>query len=250
MITCLRAGVLGDVAHGFLGRTGGVSTGLYATLNCGLGSGDDPAHVAENRARALATVAPGAALVGCRQVHSALVRIAEDWGENGRPEGDALVTSRPGLALSVLTADCAPVLFADTRAGVIGAAHAGWKGAVGGVLEATIAAMERLGAERGRLVAAIGPCIARRSYEVGPEFYDRLVSVDEENAAFFVEGASGRPHFDLEGFCAARLAAAGIGRVEAMGADTCADSQRFFSYRRSVLEGAADYGRQLSIITL
>lgn len=250
MITHLRAATLDGVAHGFLGRTGGVSTGIHASLNTGLGSGDAPDRVRENRARALAAVAPGAALVGCRQVHSALVRIAEDWGDDGRPEGDALVTARPGLALAILTADCAPILLADRAAGVIGAAHAGWKGAVAGIVEATIAAMEGLGAARARITAAIGPCIARRSYEVGPEFHDRLVTMDAANAVFFVHGAGGRPHFDLEGFCAARLAAAGIGRVEAMGVDTCADSARFFSYRRTVLADAQDYGRQMSLIAL
>jgi YfiH family protein len=236
--------------HGFLGRTGGVSAGVYASLNVGLGSGDDKALVAENRARAREALAPGAALVTLRQVHSAIVHVAHDWGDAARPEGDALVTNRPGLLLGILTADCAPVLLEDPAAGVVGAAHAGWKGALAGVLEATVDAMVRLGAGRSRICAAIGPCIARASYEVGPEFRDRFLAEHPVDARFFAEGSRGRPHFDLESYCAHRLAAAGVGQVHALGADTLADPQRFFSYRRATLAGEADYGRQLSAIAL
>jgi len=167
-----------------------------------------------------------------------------------RPQADALVTTTPGLVLSVLTADCAPVLLADAQAGVIGAAHAGWKGAIAGVLEATVEAMVALGAEHRRIRAAIGPAIARRSYEVGPEFRDRFLALATANEAFFAEGRSGRFQFDLEGYCAARLAGAGVGHCRALGLDTFADPKRFFSYRRATHAGEADYGRQMSLIAL
>lgn len=248
MILRLEAGL--PVPHGFLGRPGGVSDGLYASLNVGLGSGDDPEVVRENRRRAVEAVLPGGRLVTLRQVHSARVVEAGDWADDARPEGDALVTDRPGLLLGILTADCAPVLLADADAGVVGAAHAGWKGAFAGVLEATVAAMEALGARRGRVAAAIGPCIARASYEVGPEFLDRALEADAAAAPFFVAGPRGRPHFDLEGYCAARLARAGITRVALSGLDTRDDPGRFFSFRRATLAGEADYGRQLSAIAL
>ena len=236
--------------HGFMGRTGGVSTGLYASLNVGLGSDDDPANVMTNRARAVAAVAPGAHLVTLHQAHSARVVDAGDWADAARPEADGLVTGQPGLALGILTADCAPVLFEDDVAGVIGAAHAGWKGAFTGVLEATVSAMERLGASRSRIVAAIGPCIARRSYEVDDAFRARFLEAGSRNEAFFADGRPGHAHFDLEGYCAARLADAGVERVEALGLDTRSDPVRFFSYRRTTLVGEPDYGRQLSLISL
>lgn len=248
MITCLPAGL--PVPHGFLGRSGGVSEGLYDSLNVGLGSGDDPAAVRENRRRALDAVAPGARLVTLHQVHSAVAVQAGDWDDDARPQADAAVTSRPGIALGILTADCAPVLLVDGEAGVIGAVHAGWKGATGGVLQACVAAMERLGARPDRIAAAIGPCIAQRSYEVGPEFRDRIIGLDAAHDRFFAAGPAGRPHFDLEGFCAAQLAAAGVARVTMLGVDTRADAARFFSYRRTTLAGEPDYGRQLSIIAL
>jgi YfiH family protein len=239
-----------EARHGFLGRTGGVSTGLYASLNVGPGSADDPAAVFENRARALAAVAPGSRLVTLHQVHSADAIVAGDWGDEERPRADALVTDRAGLALGILTADCAPVLFEDTAAGVIGAAHAGWKGALGGVLEATVAAMESLGARADCIAAAIGPCIARRSYEVDLDFRDRFVAAATAHADFFGDGRPGHAQFDLEGFCARRLADAGVRRVEMLGADTRSDPARFFSYRRSQLACEPDYGRQLSLICL
>lgn len=248
-ITRLAAGLLCS-RHGFLGRTGGVSAGLFASLNVGLGSSDDAAHVRENRARALAAVAPGARLVTLHQVHSAQVVVAGAWDDAARPEADALVTDRPGLALGVLTADCAPLLLEDTAAGVIGAAHAGWKGALGGVIGATVEAMVALGACRGRIAAAVGPCIGRRSYEVDAAFRARFEEADPEHGAFFTDGRAGHAFFDLEGFCLARLAAAGVTRAEGLGADTRADAARFFSYRRTTLAGEPDYGRQLSLIAL
>lgn len=249
MITRMQSGRI-RARHGFLGRTGGVSGGLYASLNCGLGSGDDPASVAGNRARALNAVAPGARLVTLHQVHSAKAAEAGEWPDSDRPHADALVTSRSGFALGILTADCAPVLFEDDAAGVIGAAHAGWRGAFSGVLGATVCAMERLGANRDRMTAVIGPCIARRSYEVDDAFRARFVDADTRNDAFFIGSRPGHARFDLEGYCAARLADAGVGRVEAMGVDTCSDPARFFSYRRTTLASEPDYGRQLSLICL
>lgn len=249
MITCLTAHGLAS-PHGFLGRTGGVSAGLYASLNVGLGSSDDPAHVRENRVRALNAVAPGAQLVSLHQVHSPLAVEAGDWHDHARPQADALVTNRPGIAIGVLTADCAPLLFEDSQAQVVGAAHAGWKGAFTGVIEATVELMEKLGACRGRIAAAVGPCIARRSYEVDDGFRSRFESADAENGAFFTDGRPGHAFFDLEGYCLARLASAGVTRAEALGADTKADAARFFSYRRSTLAGEKDYGRQLSLIAL
>lgn len=236
--------------HAFLGRAGGVSTGLYASLNVGLGSADDPAAVAENRRRALAAVVPGARLVTLHQVHGRTAVEAADWPDDARPHADALVTDRPGLALGILTADCAPVLFHDPQARVIGAAHAGWKGALGGVLEATVEAMVRLGARREAIAAAIGPTIGRRSYEVDLGFAARFEAADPDNARFFAAGRPGHAFFDLEAYCAHRLAAAGLRTVEALGEDTCARPDRYFSYRRATLAAEPDYGRQLSLIAL
>lgn len=248
MLTRLTSPLLEGTAHGFLGRTGGVSEGLFESLNVGLGSSDDPARVRDNRARALASVAPGARLVTLAQVHSARCLVAGDWSDVARPEGDALVTDRANVAVGVLTADCAPVLFADRAAGVIGAAHAGWKGALSGVLEATLDAMEALGARRARIAAAVGPCIAQESYEVGPEFATRFLAGDPASAPFFAPGPRGRPHFDLPGYAVHRLRRAGAGAVAALGLDTCTDPARFFSYRRTTRAAEADYGRQLSLI--
>jgi hypothetical protein len=245
-----RADVLEGVRHGFLGRTGGVSTGLYASLNVGLGSGDALDAVAENRARAAAAVAPGARLVTLHQVHSARCVEAGDWSDDARPEADALVTASPGLALGVLTADCAPVLLADVQAGVIGAAHAGWKGALSGVVEETVAAMERLGARRERIVGAIGPTIGPASYEVGEEFRARFLDADAGAERFFADGTRGRPHFDLPLYVEARLQAAGVVQCARIGHDTCALPELYFSYRRATLAGEPDYGRQLSLIAL
>ncbi|SFF85580.1 conserved hypothetical protein [Novosphingobium sp. CF614] len=247
-----RAALLEGLPHGFLGRRGGVSRGEVAGLNVGHGSGDDPALIAENRARAAAAVLAGARLVTVYQVHSpdCVAVGADPWSESERPHADALVTDRPGLLLGVLTADCAPVLLADREAGVVGAAHAGWKGAVGGVTDSTIAAMARLGARPERIVAAIGPCIAQASYEVDQAFFDRLGARDSGNARFFAAGRAGHHQFDLEGYVAARLAAAGVARVERLGLDTYAVPDRFFSFRRATHRGEAAYGRQISVIGL
>ena len=246
-----RAHSLAGVPHGFLGRAGGVSTGILAGLNVGLGSTDDRAAVADNRRRAVEAVLPGARLVTVHQVHSAeAVIVSEPFADDARPPVDAIVTDRPGLLLGILTADCAPVLLADVQAGVVGAAHAGWKGALHGVTDATIAAMEKLGAARDRIVAAIGPCIARASYEVDDAFARRFEEADPANERFFFAGRAGHQQFDLEAYVAARLATAGIGRVEALGLDTYADEKAFFSFRRATHRGEPDYGREISLIGL
>jgi len=249
-VEVIRAAVLEGVPHGFLGRRGGVSQGVCAGLNVGHGSGDDPAAIAENRRRALAAVAPRAQLVTVHQIHSPqVVPVAAPWPHEARPQADAMVTDRPGIALGILTADCTPVLLADRQAGVVGAAHAGWKGALGGVLGATVAAMARLGAAPERIVAAVGPTIGRRSYEVDEGFFTRFLAADEDNDLFFTDGRPGHYQFDLEGFVLARLAAAGVRRIEALGLDTYADEARFYSYRRATHRGEPSYGRQLSIVT-
>jgi len=240
---------LAGAAHGFLGRRGGVSVGLHAGLNVGWGSDDDPAAIAENRARAVAAVLPGARLVCAYQVHSPdVVTVTEPWPDDERPHADALVTDRPGLLLGILTADCAPVLFHDARAGVIGAAHAGWKGAVSGVTDATIAAMEALGAQRGDIAAVVGPCIAQKSYEVDAAFEQRFVTADPANARFFRAGRAGHAWFDLEGYVAERLRAAGLGSVAMLGEDTYGQPERFFSFRRATHHGEPGYGREISLI--
>lgn len=250
-VEVIRATALAGVPHGFLGRNGGVSTGILAGLNVGLGSSDDRAAIAENRRRAVDAVLPGGRLVTLHQVHSAAVAaVTAPFPDDARPHADGMVTDRPGLLLGILTADCAPVLFADAEAGVIGAAHAGWKGAIGGVLAATIDAMERLGAARARINAAIGPTIARNSYEVDEGFRQRFLKAAPENERFFADGRPGHAWFDLEGFNAAALAAAGIGRIEAMGIDTYGAPDRFFSFRRATHLNEPDYGRQLSVIAL
>lgn len=250
-VDVIRARRLAGVAHGFLGRRGGVSRGATAGLNVGLGSADDPAAVAENRRIAVAALAPEATLTTVYQVHSAeAVTVAQPWADADRPRADAMVTDRPGVLLGILTADCAPVLFADVQAGIVGAAHAGWKGAFGGVTDATIVAMEALGARRDRIVAAIGPCIARASYEVDEGFLRTFAAADPANERFFAPGRAGHHQFDLEAYVAHRLAAAGLTRIEALGLDTYADEDRFFSFRRATHRGEADYGRQISLIGL
>ena len=245
----LASAALEGVPHGFLGRRGGVSTGLHAGLNVGLGSDDDRAAVFANRDLARDAVLPGAALVTLHQVHSPdVMTVTAPIPLDARPQGDALVTDRPGLLLGVLTADCVPVLLADRQVGVVGAAHTGWKGALGGVTDATIAAMEALGADRARIAAAIGPCIGRASYEVSEAFADPFLSEDADNARFFGAGRPGHLMFDIAGYVAARLANAGIGRVDMLDEDTCSQPGRFFSYRRSCLRGEPGYGRQISLI--
>ena len=247
-----KARALDGVPHGFLGREGGVSTGILAGLNVGLGSGDDREAIAENRRRAVEAVLPGAALVTVHQVHSAeAVTVTQPFADDARPHVDAIVTDRPGLLLGILTADCVPVLLADREAGVIGAAHAGWKGALNGVTDATIAAMEKLGARRDHIAAATGPCIARASYEVDDAFARRFEEADPANERFFLfAGRAGHQQFDIEAYVAARLAAAGVARVETLGLDTYANEDKFFSYRRATHCGEPDYGREIALVGL
>lgn len=250
-VEVIRARALGGVPHGFLGRRGGVSGGALAGLNCGLGSGDNPALVVENRRRSAEAVLPGAPVVGVHQVHSATtVTVNQLWSPDARPEADAVVTDRPGILLAIVTADCAPVLLADAEAGVVGAVHAGWRGALSGITDSAIAAMLRLGARIERIAAAIGPCIAQRHYEVDHAFAERLLVADPENERFFIAGPAGKPHFDLEAYVAARLAATGLRTVETLGLDTYGEEQRFYSYRRATHRGEPTYGRQISLIGL
>lgn len=238
--------------HGFFTRRGGVSSGPYASLNCSLSSGDAPDCVHENRARAARALgADPDALLGLTQVHGAVVvRVREPWAAGAGPSADAMVTDRPGLALGIVTADCVPVLMADRQAGIIGAAHAGWRGAVAGVLEATIAAMAELGAATARIEAAIGPCIAADSYEVGPDVRDAVLAAVPTRATFLLPGGRAqRWQFDLQGYCAARLEGGGIARVHRVAADTFADEARFFSHRRRTRSGGGPIGHQIAIIT-
>jgi polyphenol oxidase len=244
---------LSGISHAFFTREGGVSEGIYASLNGGVGSHDHPHRVAENRARMAGGVGVHPdRLLTAYQVHSPDVAVvAAPWTPDRRPRADALVTAERGLAIAVTTADCGPILLADERAGVIAAAHAGWRGAAGGVIEATIAAMERHGADRERVVAALGPMIGQQSYEVGPEFVADFTRQDPANARFFATAArNGHAHFDLPGYVAARLAAAGIHHIEDTGHCTYSDPARFFSYRRSTHRKENDYGRHISAIAL
>lgn len=247
----VRAAALGGVPHGFFGRQGGVSGGAVAGLNCGLGSGDDPRAIEANRRLAADAILPGAPLASVYQIHSptaVIVNEAAPYAE--RPQADALVTAQPNLLLGVVTADCAPVLLADPEARVIGAAHAGWRGAMAGVTDRAIAAMISLGAKVERIVAAVGPCIARASYEVDEAFAERLIADDVGNERFLGEGPDGRPHFDLEAYVVARLAAAGVRRIEAASLDTYGLEDRYYSYRRATHRGEPTYGRQISLIGL
>ncbi len=244
---------IAGLAHGFFGRAGGVSEGLYAGLNCGPGSGDDPACVAENRARAAATltVRPDR-LISLYQIHSAdAVPVSEPWLPGEGPKADGMATAEPGLALGILTADCCPVLFADGEARVIGAAHAGWKGALGGVLETTIAAMEALGAQRACIHAALGPTISQANYEVGPDFHSRFLDTDTAHGGFFTPSdRAGYWRFDLPGFVGARLRTAGVASVDDPSLCTYADEAAYFSYRRTTHREEPDYGRNLSALAL
>ncbi len=250
-VEVFRAAALDAVPHGFLGRRGGVSSGLVAGLNVGLGAGDDSAAITQNRARAVDAVLPGAALTTVYQVHSPdCVTATAPWPDALRPHADALVTDRPGLLLGIVTADCAPVLFADHAAGVIGAAHAGWKGALGGVTDQTIAAMVALGARRERIAAAIGPCIAQLSYEVDAAFAEQFCREDPGNRRFFALGKPDHCQFDLSGYVAVRLKSAGVGRIEQLGLDTYGAEQQFYSYRRATHRGEPNYGRQIALIGL
>jgi YfiH family protein len=250
-VEVIRSAALGTIPHGFLGRPGGVSKGIVAGLNVGHGAGDEEGAVAENRRRAIAAVLPGATLATVYQVHSAdALTVVRPWPHAERPHADAMATDRPGVLLGVVTADCAPVLLADADAGVVGAAHAGWRGALAGVTDATVAAMEQRGARRDRIAAAVGPCIGRPSYEVDEAFRERFLEADRDNGRFFAPGPAGKPHFDLPGYLAARLEAAGIARFDMLGLDTYADPDRFYSYRRATHRGEPDYGRQVSLIAL
>lgn len=247
----VRSNALAGVPHGFFGRRGGVSTGDLASLNCGLGSGDDPALIAENRRRVADAVLTGAALTGLYQVHGDRCVIVDDTTDlDARPEADALATRTPGILLAILTADCVPVLFADREAGVVGAAHAGWKGAIAGVTDATLTAMESLGAARANIAVAIGPCIGRASYEVDESFVARFLGDDPVNERFFAAGKPGHAMFDIAAYVAARLAAAGVTRIAIGGQDTYAEADEYFSYRRACHKAENSYGRQLSVIGL
>jgi YfiH family protein len=242
------------ISHGFFGRRGGVSEGIYASLNCGPGSNDRRTNVIENRDRVLARLANGEAtsLVTLYQIHSAQAVIVEKpWDIGQAPQADAMVTDIPGIALGILTADCAPVLLVDNKARVIGAAHAGWKGAVGGVIASVVDTMESLGARRDRISAAIGPAIGQDNYEVGPEFRTRFVEIDSANARYF--SSSPKPEhfqFDLEAYVARRLADSGVGNVESLSTCTYARAEDFFSFRRTTHRGEVDYGRDISAILL
>jgi polyphenol oxidase len=244
---------LPGLAHGFFTRLGGVSEGVYASLNAGVGSRDGREAVAENRARIAAALGVGPERLAVPyQVHSPeAIAISQHWAPDARPRCDALATATPGLALGVTGADCGMILFADPKTRVVGAAHAGWKGALTGIVEATVGAMERLGARRGDVVAALGPCIAQASYEVGPEFVAAFAAAGDDAPRFFAPSRrTGHWMFDLNGYIAERAARAGIGRFEDLGLDTYADKRRFFSYRRTTHRKEPDYGRLVSAIVL
>jgi len=246
----LTSDLLTPLRHGFFTRKGGASSGIFAGLNCGQGSSDQAEIVSINRTRvaeAMAVSEPN--LVTVHQVHSAEVATV-DGPLNDKPKADAMVTATPGVALGILTADCQPVLFADTEAGVIGAAHAGWRGAVSGVLTRTVEAMEALGADRENIRAVIGPCISQRAYEVGPELLDDFLVEDQDNSRFFAAGRGDRYMFDLPSFGLHKLREAGVGEAIWTGHCTYSDPERFYSYRRTTHEGEADYGRLIACIRL
>lgn len=240
-----------DIAHGFLGRKGGLSRGLYHGLNVGLGSDDDKAIIHQNRAMAADAVLPSAPLHSVHQIHSNIAVVADDKTlSDNRPKADALVTDKPGILLGILTADCVPILFADYRAGVIGAAHAGWKGAITGVSDSVIGLMESLGASRENIACGIGPCIAQKSYEVDSGFYKNFMNDDPSNEHFFKAGKEEHFQFDIEAYVASRLAKAGIKNITCLGQDTYSQEEEFYSYRRSCHRSEGGYGRQISIIAL
>lgn len=242
----------GDIAHGFFGRRGGVSTGIFTSLNCGLGSSDSRSNVLANRERAALALDARARLITLHQIHSNKVQtVIEPWEAEANPQADGMVTKTPGIALGILAADCVPVLIADSKQRVIGAAHAGWRGAFGGVLEATLDAMEALGARRSDIVAVIGPSISGSSYEVGPEFHTRFIAAEPRNEQFFQPAArAGHFLFDLPAYATSRLSRAGVGAIAISGACTYRQSADYFSYRRSVRDGEKDYGRNVSAILL
>jgi purine-nucleoside/S-methyl-5'-thioadenosine phosphorylase / adenosine deaminase len=251
MLSAPSLASIGGVRHGFFTRQGGVSNGIYASLNCGPGSRDAAENVAQNRARVAELLGVDTnRLLTLFQKHSADAIVADKpW--KAVPEADAIVTAKPGLAIGILTADCAPVLFCDAAAGVIGAAHAGWRGTLSGIVETTVKAMEKLGAKPERMVAAIGPAISQKAYEVGAEFVEQFVATEPESASFFAtDEGSGEPHFDLVGYVGERLQRAGVGVVADLGLCTYCEETRLFSYRRSQHHGEDDYGRQISAIVL
>jgi purine-nucleoside/S-methyl-5'-thioadenosine phosphorylase / adenosine deaminase len=244
---------LPGIRHAFFTREGGVSDGVYASLNAGTGSNDDQSKVRENRARMASAlgVRPDR-LLTCYQIHSPdVITVETPWPAGERPRADAMATRVPNIALAISTADCGPVLFADSEAQVIGGAHAGWRGAFTGVIEATIAAMEKLGAQRSRIAVALGPMIRQQNYEVGPEFVARFKEADAENGGFFAPSPrAGHAMFDLPGYIAVRLRGAGIDQIDDLGVCTCTDVERFYSYRRMTLRGEPDYGRHINAIVL
>jgi YfiH family protein len=244
---------LPGIKHGFFGREGGVSEGIYASLNCSIGSKDATEAVLENRARAIAALGmPAQSLVTAYQVHSAKAIVVDEiWSRENAPQVDGLVTAKPGITLGILTADCTPVLFADEEAKVIGAAHAGWKGAIGGVLQKTVERMVELGARKHRIKAAVGPCIGQLSYEVGAEFPAPFLAQDPDQARYFIPSIRDQRYmFDLTGYVRDQLRKLGLAAVEVTGRDTCAEEEMFFSYRRTTLRQEPDYGRQISLIGL
>ncbi len=251
MLDITTSSLLAGTPHGFLGRAGGLSKGIYAGLNVGLGSDDNRDVILQNRQRAKEAILPGSELVTVHQVHSAdVVTVTNAFPLEERPHVDAMVTDQPNLLLGILTADCVPVLFFEPKAKIVGAAHAGWKGAISGVTDNTIAAMEKLGADHSHISCAIGPCIAQQSYEVDAGFYRRFVEADERNDQFFVSGKLGHYQFDIEGYVAHRLSDGGIQNIEKLGLDTYANDERFYSYRRSCHRDEDGYGRQISLIGL
>ncbi len=253
MLRAANLAGIGGVAHGFFTRLGGISEGIYASLNCGPGSSDDAACVRENRARvaSLLGAAPDHLVTAFQKHTNAAVVGDRPWTREKAPEADAIVTATPGLAIGILTADCAPVLLCDAEARVIGAAHAGWRGAFSGIVEATVAAMMGLGAEPARIHAAIGPAISQGAYEVGHDYREQFLAQEAGSDAFFaIDEGSGEPHFDLPGYVAERLVRAGVGEIADLGLCTYHDETRLFSYRRSQHHGEADYGRQISAILL
>jgi polyphenol oxidase len=252
-VTASALSGLPGVAHAFFTREGGVSQGIYASLNGGRGSSDEPMAIAENRRRMACWLGvEQGQLATPHQIHSNQVMVAQEpWPLGEAPHADAVVTNIPGLAVGIATADCGPILFADPGAGVVAAAHAGWKGAIGGVLEATVDAMEKLGARRGSMVAVLGPCIRQPSYEVGPEFVARFRAADLLNDRFFIPSTNGgHAMFDLAGYIVQQLKASGVATVEDTGHDTYADEERFFSYRRSTHKAEPDYGRLVAAIAI
>ena len=247
----ITSDLLAGLRHGFFTRRGGASSGIFRGLNCGIGSSDQAEIVDTNRARvAQAMQVPPARLITVHQTHSDIAITITDSQPEPRPEADAMVTATPGTALAILTADCQPVLLADQKAGVIGAAHAGWRGTLEGILDATLNRMEALGAKRANIHAVIGPSISQRAYEVGPEFIERFIDEDRDNSRFFANGRGDRYLFDLPGYGLARLRAAGVGQAEWTRHCTFSDAERFFSYRRATHRGEADYGRLISAIRL